>query len=227
MGKVFFYAFLAALNPTLLTATTVMLFAPQPKRLLGGYLLGAYTTSITLGLVIVFALDGSSSLTNSSQNTINPIIDFVFAGIALLVAYVLASGRDKARRERRRAREAEQEKGPPFWQRMLARGSGRIAFCVGVLLTLPGASYLASLTQIAKQDLSTGAAVASVVAVNVIMLILLELPTLGYAIAPERTAETVHRFTGWLQRSGRTLAIRGALLVGAAFIVRGLITLLA
>jgi hypothetical protein len=35
----------AALNPTLLAPTTVMLLLPNPKRLLLGYLLGAYTTS--------------------------------------------------------------------------------------------------------------------------------------------------------------------------------------
>src|SRR4051794_25533479 len=50
------FAFTAALNPTLFTATMVMLFAPEPRRLMSGYLVGAYTVSITLGLVIVFAL---------------------------------------------------------------------------------------------------------------------------------------------------------------------------
>lgn len=43
-------------NPTLLAAVTMMLLLPNPKRLMPGYLLGAYTTSITLGLVIVFSL---------------------------------------------------------------------------------------------------------------------------------------------------------------------------
>ena len=56
MGDVFFLAFLAALYPTLLAATTVMLVLPHPKRLLIGYLLGAAMTSVTLGLVIVFTL---------------------------------------------------------------------------------------------------------------------------------------------------------------------------
>jgi len=48
MGDVFVLALAAALNPTLLTATTVMLLLPNPKRLLLGYLLGALMTSITL-----------------------------------------------------------------------------------------------------------------------------------------------------------------------------------
>src|SRR6476661_2921843 len=45
------FALTAALNPTLLTATMVMLFAAEPRRLMLGYLLGAYLVSIGLGVV--------------------------------------------------------------------------------------------------------------------------------------------------------------------------------
>ena len=48
MGQVFVLSLTAAFNPTLLTATTIMLLLPNPKRLLLGYLLGAYMTSIAL-----------------------------------------------------------------------------------------------------------------------------------------------------------------------------------
>ena len=41
MSKIFLFSLTAALNPTLLAATTVMLLLPKPKRLLLGYLLGA------------------------------------------------------------------------------------------------------------------------------------------------------------------------------------------
>jgi hypothetical protein len=40
LSKVFLFALTAALNPTLLTATTVMLLLPNPKRLMLGYLAG-------------------------------------------------------------------------------------------------------------------------------------------------------------------------------------------
>ena len=52
----------AALNPTLLTATTVMLLLPSPKRLLLGYWLGAMTTGVTVGLAIVHWLSGSGTV---------------------------------------------------------------------------------------------------------------------------------------------------------------------
>ena len=50
--EIFALALLAACYPTLLVAVTVMLFLPSPKRLMLGYLLGAYTMGIGLGLVI-------------------------------------------------------------------------------------------------------------------------------------------------------------------------------
>jgi hypothetical protein len=56
VGQVFLLSLTAALNPILVGASTVMLLLPDPRKLMLGYLLGGLTTSITLGLVIVFAL---------------------------------------------------------------------------------------------------------------------------------------------------------------------------
>src|SRR4051812_37974969 len=72
LSRTLFFSLTAALNPTLLAATTVMLVLPSPKRLLLGYLLGAMLTSISLGLVIVFTLSGSSTATSTAQHTVNP-----------------------------------------------------------------------------------------------------------------------------------------------------------
>src|SRR5262245_18979447 len=104
-------ALLAACYPALLAAVTVMLLLPNPKRLLFGYLLGAYTTSITLGLVIVFSLQGSDAV-STSKRTISPAQDIAIGVILLVVASVLASGRDEPLQRRRRERkQAKQEAG--------------------------------------------------------------------------------------------------------------------
>ena len=47
--EIFFLSLASMFNPSLLAAVTVMLMLPNPKRLMLGYLLGAYTTSVTLG----------------------------------------------------------------------------------------------------------------------------------------------------------------------------------
>ena len=227
MGGAFFFAFTAALNPTLLAASMVMLLLPNPKRLLIGYLLGAMMTSMTLGLVIVFSLQGSSAV-STAQNTLSPAANFAIGAIALTIAFVLATDRDKGMSERRREKKAAKEpKAPRRWQQFLGRGSARDAFIVGALLTLPGGSYLAGLNRIADQNLSTTATVLSVLAFNLIMLALLEVPTLGYILAPESTPDRVARFKAALSRHGRRAEIWGASIIGGLLIVRGTIELLA
>ena len=226
MGQVYVFAITAAFNPTLLAAVTVMLVLENPKRLLLGYLCGALMTSITLGLVIVFELGGSSSATSSARHTINPAIDIAFGVIVLVLAFVVGTGRDKRRRARSARKKAEKAgNAPPRWQRALSGGSARTTFVVGALLTLPGASYLAGLDKIAAQNLSTTATVLSVISFNLIMLALLEIPLLGYTFSPEKTTAAVHRFSDWLSRRGGRIALVLAVAVGIALIARGVIGL--
>ena len=66
MGAVVLLAFSAAFNPTEIAAVTVMLLLRNPERLMLGYWLGAMTTGIASGLVIVFALKDSGPSTRPS-----------------------------------------------------------------------------------------------------------------------------------------------------------------
>jgi hypothetical protein len=218
------YAFFAALNPTLLGATTVMLLLDHPKRLLFGYLLGALITSITLGLVIVFALDGSA---HTAQHTLSPAFDLGLGAILLVVSFAIRRWERSGPSERRlRKQQAKQEKGPPRWQRTLTRESAWMTFAVGAILTLPGASYLIGLHRIADQNASTAGTVADVLLFNLIMLALLELPLIGFVVAPDWTRDAVDRFKVWFAQNARRLAAQLALVIGALLILRGLINLL-
>ena len=226
MDSILFWACTAAFNPTLLGATTVMLLLDHPKRLLLGYLAGAALTSVTLGMVIVFALDGSSGATSTGQNTLSPTADLALGGLLLVVAYVIRPGRatreDGRLAERRRGRaESKKDKGPPRWQQALSKATARTTFVVGVVLTLPGASYLIGLNEIAGKDASTAATVAMILGFNLILLILLELPLVSYAVAPDWTPDAIHRFKGWFNRSSKKLAFRLAAGVGVLSIIRG------
>jgi hypothetical protein len=222
-------AFSAALNPTLLAATTVMLLLPRPRNLMLGYLLGAMMTSVSVGLVIVFSLESSGAV-EVAKNTLGPVGDIVLGAILLIAARALSAERDALLRERRERRKAakgkaNKEKGPPRWQRVLSRGTPRTTFVVGALLTLPGASYLLALTRLAKDDLATAETVLAVVGFNLIMLVLLELPLLSYWLEPDATPGRVERFKASLRRDGRRVAIRIAVVAGALLVVRGVVTL--
>ena len=110
---------------------------------------------------------------------------------------------------------------------MLGRGSARITFAVGVLLTFPGVSYLTALDRMAELDVSDAVTVLLVLAFCLIQQLLLEIPLLGYAIAPERTRARRHRLP---RVAGPQRAPRGddrrRRTIGALLIVRGVIELL-
>jgi Sap-like sulfolipid-1-addressing protein len=225
MGQVILLSLTASLNPTLVAATTVMLLLDRPAKLMLGYLLGAYVTSITLGLVIVFSLSNSST-TNTTENTLSPAVDIALGGLALVAAWAVWSGRHERMRERRRARkEAKPDKGPPRWQRELSKGSARTTFLIGMVLTLPGASYLAGLDQIHKLKYSTTVTVLLVIGFNLVMLWLLEVPLACFVIAPEWTPRAIERAKAWVGRHTHQFAVRGLTLLGALLIIKGIIGL--
>ncbi len=227
--EIFLLALLAACYPTLLVAVTVMLFLPNPKRLMLGYLLGAYTMGIGLGLVIVYTLQ-DSGFEDASHRTVSPGQDIALGVILLIVASVLRGGYDERLAERRRRRKEEKrdssEATEPWTQRMLGRGSARITYAVGVALSFPGVAYLTALNRISSLEASVAPTVALVVAICVIQQLLLELPLLGYVFAPDRTQDRVQRFRAWLTRNGKRAAMYGAAALGVILIVRGVIELL-
>ena len=231
MDSIAVWALVSAVNPTLLGATTVMLLLDHPKRLLLGYLVGAMLTSLTLGMVIVFALDGSSGATSTGQSTVSPATDLALGGLLLIIAYAIRPGRTPSETgrlaARRRARaEKKGDKGPPRWERALSKGTARTTFVIGALLSLPGASYLIGLGHIADENASTAATIGLIVGFNLIMMILLELPLLAYTFAPDWTPDAVNRFKAWFNSNARVLGFRAALVIGALLIVKGVIELL-
>jgi Sap, sulfolipid-1-addressing protein len=227
LGEIFLLSLLAMFNPTLLAAVTLMLLLPNPKRLMLGYLLGAYTASISLGLVIVFALPESSA-TSTSKNTLSPVEDVVVGLLLLVAAAVLATDRDRPLRERQARRksekragnEAEEKEALPM--RLLGRGSPRVAFVVGLLLSFPGVSYLTGLNHIHKLDAAALPTALLVIGFCLVQQLLLEVPLAGYFVAPERTADAVKGFRAWLARNGRQAGIIVAAVLGALILIRGI-----
>jgi hypothetical protein len=228
MSKVILFSFTAAANPTLVAATTVMLLLPKANKLMLGYLIGALFTSVTLGIVIVSGAE-NSGVVSSGTTTINPVIDLAFGSIILALGLLIRAGRDKPLRDRRaeRKREKHKEEKTPRWQRVLRRGDPKVTVVVGALLTLPGASYLAALTSIAKLHYSDVGNVLLVLLVNVIMLALLEVPLISFAVAPEWTPNAIERVKAWFAREGRKVLVIGLLALGSLLILRGVIELIA
>src|SRR3954447_25052021 len=173
----------AALYPTLRAAVVILLSQPRRKPLLTAYLAGGMTISIGLGLAIIAALKGSSAVDSSSSGA-SWVTDLAVGGLALLLAVALATEADARFKERRRAKrpakpvDPEEDKKEPMSQRILARGSVPIVFVAALAINLPGAAYIVGLKDIAAAHHSTGADILLVVAFNLIMFMLAEIPLL-------------------------------------------------
>ncbi len=121
--SVFLSSALAAFNPSLLAAVTVML--------------------LTFGLVFAFSLHGSSAV-STSQHALSPGGDILGGAIAIGISYVLATCLDARLRSwqgRRKQAKGKAKQEMEGWQlRLLGRGSMRVTFAVGVVLSFPGSA---------------------------------------------------------------------------------------
>jgi Sap-like sulfolipid-1-addressing protein len=216
-------ALYAALYPTLLAAVVILISQPRPFRLLSAYLAGGLTISIFLGLVIVFALGG---VVHGSGSGLSWGMDLTIGGLALLLAVALATGLDQRFRERRQARrpqKEDREQREPWSQRILSRGSVPIVFAAALAINVPGAAYLIALKDIAAAHASTVTSVVEIVAFNLIMFALAEIPWLGLLFAPQRTQQLVGRTDHWLSAHGRRIAMLVSAALGVFLIVRGIL----
>jgi hypothetical protein len=218
----------AALYPTLLAAVVILLSQPRRRVLLTAYLAGGLTISIGLGMGIVAVL-GSSGAVKSSSSGVSWITDLAVGGLALLLAVALATQADVRFKERRRAKhprkpvDPDEEKQEPMSQRILARGSVPIVFMAALAINLPGAAYLVALKDIAAAHHSTGSDIALIVAFNLVMFMLAEIPLAGLVLAPERTVGLVHRANGWFSANSRQIATGLCAVLGAFLIARGIV----
>ena len=80
-----------------------------------------------------------------------------------------------------------------------------------MVLTLPGVSYLAALHELDKLNYGTVTTILVILGFNFMLMILLEIPLIGYVFAPERTVVAVQNFRDLAQQErpeGRDLRRR-------------------
>lgn len=222
LAIVFIASAVAMLNPSLLAAVTVMLLLPNPKRLMLGYLLGAYTTSIVAGLAVVFSLEGSGTVI-TTNHAASPAEDLAIGAVALAISLVLGFGLDAPlQRWRKRRNNGQRSEHGSWTQRMLARNSAVFTFLVGAVVSFPGVSYLNALDHIAHLGPPTISILLLILYFCVMQQVLLELPLLACVFAPHRTQVAVVSFKAWLVGHGRTIAVVALAAVGALQVARGL-----
>jgi hypothetical protein len=225
MGEVVLLALSAAFNPTELAAVGVILLLPNPGRLLQGYWGGAMLTGTACGLAIVFALKGTGA-EHTTRHTIGPLVWLVVAALLVIAAFALARGEDKRAAEHYRERHPKKEKKTPRWQKMLREGNAWHAFVAGVLLSFPGASYLAALDRIIHLHYAAAATVLVLVGFNLVQNLILEIPMLAFRIWPRQTPAAIESAKEWASTHGREYGAWTLGLLGIALAIPSVIALL-
>ncbi|MGN6166837.1 MAG: GAP family protein [Solirubrobacteraceae bacterium] len=232
LANIFVLSLVAMANPTLLAATTAMMLLPNPRRLMLGYLLGAYTTSIISGVLIVHALNHSKAV-STAKHSIHPVVNIVLGVLCLAIVYVVQTGRARPFQERRRAKKeaklkAKREAGKPtesLSMRLLGRGNAWLTFVVGAIVSFPGATFIDAMDHIHKLHPGNVASLLLIVYFCVFQQIILEVPFVGFLFAPESTQALVNRFKAWVGRKGQTIGVIAAIAIGALLILRGLLSI--
>ncbi len=205
----------------LIAVDLVALRAPQPARLLGNFVAAGLLTTVTVGLILVHFLD-QTSLPTKHRHTFGPVVATVAGLGALGAAWYLLR-----RRARKHAlgNEPTEPGQPNRTERLLAQG-GRIAFGGGVLLCVfPGILPLVALQKIAVHNGSFSETFFLVVGFYLVMFLLVEIPFVGFLVAPAATGRLTVRFNAWLDRNGLLVAAAVLGLAGAYLLISGCVAL--
>ena len=217
MAELLPLAVASAFWPVLLAVVLVSVRTPNPVGLMLSFLVAGLLTTVTVGLLVIYALKGSS-LTSGDRSWFGPVVEIVIGCVALLGALYL--------RHRHTHRDPNPAPaGPGRIERTLRRGV-RLAFVAGVVLNvIPGVIPLVALANIAEYDRGFVATFLLVLGFYVIMFAFVEIPLVGYVVAPDWTVRTTARFNAWLDRNGHWMAVGALGLIGIYLVARGVVRL--
>ena len=216
-------AIASAFWPALVVVDLIALRTPQPVPLLAWFLAWGLLTTISEGLVIVFALEGTTL--GSSRSSAGGWANIIGGCAALLAAYVLRARAARSRNERPAARTPAKKASRT--ERMIDHG-GPYAFGAGLVLNIfPGIFPLIALRTISSLNNGNEAKILLIIGLYVCTFALIEVPLIGLLVAPERVEPWVRDLNSWLDRNGKRIGIDALGAVGLILLVRGIAQLVA
>jgi hypothetical protein len=209
-------ALAAAFWPVLLGVVIVALRASHPKLLLASFFAGAMVAAVSVGLVVVYALDGSS-LADSSSGA-GSAAEIVLGVLCIVAAFALTR-----RQTATMSGLAHDEARPGRLERALEHGAP-LAFAAGVVLDLaPSPFALVAYRDIASFDIGLAETLAILIAFYVVALMFVEVPLVGFLVAPHWTQVHTIRFNAWLGRNWQRLAVWALGGLGVYLVVKGIV----
>jgi hypothetical protein len=191
--------------------TVLMLNRPRPLLQLFAFLCGGFAMGLTVGLVVLFVV---RSAVSPEQFTL-PRVQIVIGALALLTAAIIAV---KPARPR--------SGGDRFsvWARRLADGrSPWFAAITGLGIALPSVDYLAALAVIAASGAPPATQIGALLTFNVMAFAFVEIPLLGYLVAPVRTQAAMTSLHDWLRSRRRRDVAALLAVVGCVLVVVGVL----
>ena len=217
MAELLPLAIAAAFWPVLLAVVLVALRAPHPAKLLICFLAGGLLATMTEGLLIIYALNGSSLVT-SDQSTTDPVVDVIAGALALVIAYIMV------RREKPPAPDGPKEESEYQQTHQGHAGKGCGLGIRGWRRSRPLAKPVCALRAQGSRRIRTTASrrPSWFSCFYLIVFVFIELPLIGYLVASERAAARTVRFNAWITRSWYRLAIYAFLFCGVYLIAKGI-----
>ena len=230
MNAAFFaLAFTAAINPKLLALDLLLIENRRPRAMFASVLAGGLGVAIAIGLVDVLLVHADAV---KSQGKISAGVDLAVGLILLAIGALLLTG--MVPRQRKAAVPAadgdpakrKKEKGDGWAQRALREPRLGLAVFIGVLVGLPGASYIAALHNLIAGKNSTATQVAAVIIFAIIEFLLIIVPWALLELRPEGTAAVLRTSQAWLAGHARQLLAGVAVILGAYLVISALARLL-
>jgi Sap, sulfolipid-1-addressing protein len=227
-GEFFVLAFTAALNPKLLALDLLLIENRRPRAMFACILAGGLGVAIAIGLVDVLFVHADAV---KSQGKVSAGVDLAVGLILLALGALLLTGTLPRRRKAAPAADGapgkkKKEKGDSWAQRSLREPRLGLAVLIGVLVGLPGASYIAALHNLIAGRNSTTTRVAAVVVFAVIEFLLIIVPWGFLELRPEGTTAMLRRSQAWLAGHAKQLMAWIAQLLGAYLVISALVRLL-
>jgi Sap, sulfolipid-1-addressing protein len=219
-AEFFVLAFTAALNPKLLAIDLLLIENRRPRAMFLCLLLGGMTVALTIGLLDVLTIHADAI---KAQGRVSAGADLAVGLLLLAVGGLLATGRLHGRRKApATAGSGPQGKKDGWAQRVLSEPRLGLAMLIGVLIGLPGASYLTALHNLVTGKSSTATQVVAVAVFVVIDFLLIIIPFAFLELRPEATKALLKNAQDWLLSHALQLMAAIALLLGAYLAVSGL-----
>ena len=228
-AEFFALAFSAALNPKLLALDLLLIENRRPRAMFVSILAGGMGLAVAIGLVDVLVVQASAV---NHQKSVSAGVDLAIGVILLALGLLIIAGilppHRKAHASARGsgAPAPKPEKGDNWAQRNLREPRLRLAFGVGLLVGLPGASYLIALHNLIAGKYSTAVQVVAVIVFVIIEFLLIIVPWLLLELWPAGTAAFLRRAQTWLAGHAKQLVAWICVLLGLYLVISALVRLL-